>query len=334
MDAATKKNRLRLAELHSHLGASVSPPVLWSIAHDQGIKLPTKDYWEFEDMVVIKRPFADSGGVALLDEKYYKLTELIQSSPDALENAVRRVIGGAYRTNNIVVHELRFNPAKRNRGGERDLDYIILSVLNGIDRALLEYSDVRAGVILEMDRTFSYDLNEIIYKKACQYQARGVIGIDIAGPQHKAFDIREYEDIFKDAKRRGLGTTVHTGEEGDTEEMRFIVTALKPGRIGHGVIAATDPELMGLLKEASITLELCPTSNLNIGIMPSWEELERTYRILFDAGVLITINTDGPEMHNTNMKKELALLREHSVFTDSEIELLVQNSFDATFLEM
>lgn len=319
-----------MAELHSHLGASVASSVLWDIAHDQGIKLPTKDYWEFEDMVVIKRPVG--GGVKLLDEKYFKLTELIQSSPDALESAVRRVIGGAYRANNIVLHELRYDPAKRNRGGERDLDYIVLSVLNGVERGMLEYPDVKAGTILEMSRSFSYDLNEVIYKKACQYQQRGVIGIDIEGPQSSEFDIKDYVDIFRDAKDRGLGTTIHTGEEGDFDEMRFVVEEIKPDRIGHGVIAAQDERLLDSLKENNIVLELCPTSNLNIGIFPDWKSLRKCYRTLFEAGVRLTINTDGPEMHNTNITKEFALLKEHNVFNDAEAKSLVQNAFDATFL--
>lgn len=327
------KNRTKFAELHSHLGASVAPSVLWDIAHDQGIKLPTKEYWEFEDMVVIKRPFEDKGGVSLLDKKYYKLTELIQSSPDALENAVRRVIGGAYRASNIVVNELRFNPAKRNREGERDLDYIILSVLNGVERALLEYPDVRAGVILELDRSFSYELNEIVYKKACQYQHRGIIGIDIAGPQSSDFDIREYVHIFKDAREKGFGITIHTGEEGDFEEMQFILKELKPDRIGHGVLAAKDKSLMDVLVKHKVALELCPTSNLNIGIFKDWESLTKAYRTLFDAGVLLTINTDGPEMHNTNIVSEFALLKDKGIFNEAEIQTLIQNAFEVTFLK-
>lgn len=332
--AAEAHRRPALGELHSHLGASVAPPILWSIAHDQGIKLPTKDYWEFEDMVVIKKPFEDTlkSGVRLLDDNYYKLCELIQSSPEALSPAVRRVIGGAYRQNNVVLHELRFNPAKRNRAGERDLDYIILSVLSGIERAMLEYPEVRAGIIFELDRDFDYKLNKTLYKKALKYQSRGVIGIDVAGPQNKKFIMADYVDLFTDAKKRGFGVTIHTGEEGDTAEMRLVVEKIKPHRIGHGLKASRDKELMAMLVEQGIALELCPTSNLNIGILENWEELKKVYRALFEAGVMLTINTDGPEMHNTNLTHEFALLKEHGVFTEAEIADIAQNPFKVTFL--
>lgn len=330
---APEPKRQPLAELHSHLGASVAPSILWSIAHDQGMKLPTKDYWSFEQMVVIKEPFRDGDGVRRLDSKYYKLCELIQSSPTALAPAVRNVIGGAYRSNNIVLHELRFNPAKRNRAGERDLDYIILSVINGVERALLEYPMVNAGIIFELDRDFDCKLNTTLYEKARKYQNRGVVGIDVAGPQNDKFHMEEYVDLFVDARRRGFGVTIHTGEEGSADEMELVVDKIQPQRIGHGVIAANNPRLMGKLAEQGIALELCPTSNLNVGIFKSWKELARAYRTLFDAGVTLTINTDGPEMHGTNLTHELQLLEEHTVFSTDELRQIRENSFRVAFVK-
>ncbi|HEU6440025.1 MAG TPA: hypothetical protein VFC12_06260, partial [Terriglobales bacterium] len=128
--------RMPLAELHCHLGSAVTPAIMWGIAHEQGIKLPTKDYWQFREMITASARRGHSF------EKYLQLfhwTELIQSSPLAVERSVYEVIGGAYRKNNITTMELRFNPMKRNRGGEQDLDHIIAASLRGMDRAMLEY---------------------------------------------------------------------------------------------------------------------------------------------------------------------------------------------------
>src|ERR671938_742562 len=170
-----------LAELHTHLGGSVASDIMWSLAHEQGIHLPTRDYWEFDRMVTV----SDPRGVPDLDslDRIYHLTELIQSSPLAVERSVHAAIGGAYRSQRITTLELRFNPMKRNRGGERDLDHIIMAGLRGLDRASLEYPQVRAGLILMMDRTFSFDLNAIIVEKAMRWAPRGVVGVDIAGPR-------------------------------------------------------------------------------------------------------------------------------------------------------
>src|SRR5258708_3434884 len=124
-----------LAELHTHLGGSVASDILWSLAHEQGIALPVKDYWEFDRLVTV----SDPRGVANLDalDAIYHWTELIQSSPLAVEQSVHAAIGGAYRSQGITTLELRFNPMKRNRGGERDLDHIILAPIRWLDLALM-----------------------------------------------------------------------------------------------------------------------------------------------------------------------------------------------------
>src|ERR671938_1408283 len=170
-----------LAELHTHVGCSVASEIMWSLAHELGIALPTRDFWDFDRIVTV----SDPRGVPDLDslDRIYHLTELIQSSPLAVERSVHAAIGGAYRSQRITTLELRFNPMKRNRGGERDLDHIIMAGLRGLDRASLEYPQVRAGLILMMDRTFSFEQNAIIVDKAIRYAPSGVVGVDIAGPR-------------------------------------------------------------------------------------------------------------------------------------------------------
>src|ERR671930_581280 len=203
-----------LAELHTHLGGSVSSDILWTLAHEQGIALPVKDYWDFDRLVTV----SDPRGVANLDalDGIYHWTELIQSSPLAVERSVHAAIGGAYRSQGITTLELRFNPMKRNRGGERDLDHIILAAIRGLDRASLEYPQVRAGLILMMDRTFDARLNEIIVRKAIRWASRGIVGIDIAGPRRGPgkYDYTQIVPMVETARAAGLGVTIHVGEEG------------------------------------------------------------------------------------------------------------------------
>ncbi len=324
-------DRIPLADLHSHLGGAAHPAVLWTLAHDQGITLPTKDYWTFKKMVTIPRG-THVKGVTALDRDKYHWTELIQSSPLAMELTVQNTIGGAYRANNVVLHELRFNPMKRNRAGERDLDYTIIAAIRGMEKALFEYPGVSAGLIMMLDRSFPYKLNEIIYEKVLKYQRRGIIGIDIAGPYTKGFSLKKYLDLFLDARARGLGVTIHTGEEGALDEMRFVVEKIQPHRIGHGFLAARDTRLMGALKEQGITLELCPTSNLNIGVIKNIREMKHLYRRLYDAGVKLTINSDGPEMHDTNLWRELTFLQKNKIFTRRELQGIRENAVQATFI--
>jgi adenosine deaminase len=312
----------------------VHPSVMWTLAHEQGIALPVKDYWDFEGLISI----AGARGVAGLPEldAIYKWTELIQSSPLAVERSVHGAIGGAYRRQNITTLELRFNPMKRNRGGERDLDHIILAAIRGLDRAELEYPQVRVGLILMMDRTFSLDLNAIVVEKAIRWAPRGIVGVDIAGPRPGSgrYPYAELAPLVDEARRAGLGVTVHVGEEGGPDglaEIVEVIEALRPDRIGHGILAATDEAVMAGLREQGIVLEICPTSNLLTKALTDEEALRDTVRTFADRGVRFTVATDGPEMMHTHLSDELELLERIGALSADELRTANALGHEAAF---
>ncbi len=324
-----------LAELHTHLGGSVASDILWSLAHEQGIALPVKDYWEFEALVTV----SDPRGVENLDalDAIYHWTELIQSSPLAVERSVHGAIGGAYRSQRITTLELRFNPMKRNRGGERDLDHIILAAVRGLDLANLEYPQVRAGLILMMDRTFDARLNEIVVEKAIRWADRGVVGVDIAGPRPGGgrYDYTQLTPMVEAAREAGLGITIHVGEEGGDmgrEELGEVLEHLRPDRIGHGILAAGDAELEAMLRDLGVVLEICPTSNLLTKALPNEEAVRDTFRAFTAAGVAFSIATDGPEMMRTHLRDELELLRRIGALDDAELEEANERGHAASFI--
>jgi adenosine deaminase len=325
--------RAGLAELHTHLGGSVHPAVMWTLAHEQGITLPVKDYWDFEQLVSV-----DARGVDGLPELdgIYRWTELIQSSPLAVERSVHGAIGGAYRRQNITTLELRFNPMKRNRGGERDLDHIILAAIRGLDRAELEYPQVRAGLILMMDRTFTPEQNAIIVEKAIRWSPRGIVGIDIAGPRPGPgrYPYRDLGPLVEQARSAGLGVTIHVGEEGGADglaEIGEVAEALRPERIGHGILAAGDEETMRVLHETGIVLEICPTSNLLTRALPDEYALRDTVRTFADRNVRFTIATDGPEMMKTHLSDELELLERIGALDGDELAAVNDIGHEAAF---
>ena len=321
--------RKELAELHFHLGQAVDPHILWSIAHEQGIKLPSKDYWEFFDLVTLGRKTSVSW------EDYHELfkwTELIQSSPTAMERSLYEVLGGAYRANNITLLEPAFNPMFRNRGGERDLDQIILAALRGMERGLAEFPNVRAGIILLLDRRLPLATNEIIVKKAIKYKSRGIVGIDIAGPLAEGFNYDDYASLFQTARDAGLKTTVHTGEDGTAEEMEHVLKVLPLDRLNHGFRCYTSKPLMETVREKNLTLCLCPTSNMRVGFIRDGAHLKEVVRTLYDNGVKFCINTDNPSMLKTNLTKELELLREYEILSEDEIDQTIRWAFEATFV--
>ena len=319
------------AELHTHLGGSVDPPILWSIAHRQGIRLPTKDYWEFEAMITMS-PNDRNRDLQEMNRRFYQWTELIQSSPEAMQESVSSVIGGGYRKCNLVLQELRFNPMFRNRRGERDLDHIINAARWGLELAVLEYPQVRAGLILITDRGLTLEQNQIIVEKALKYHGRGVVGIDLAGPNSRSFSMKKHAPLFQRAKAEGLGVTLHCGETGDFDEMRYVVQEIAPHRIGHGLAAARDPKLMETIAAAGITLELCPTSNIKNSMVRDRRELKSIVRTFLKHGVPLTVNTDGPELYHTNVFKEQQFLLQMGAMSEKEIARCNRQAFKATFL--
>ncbi|HZW00745.1 MAG TPA: amidohydrolase family protein [Candidatus Deferrimicrobium sp.] len=325
---AVLSRKIPLTELHCHLGGAVAPAIMWGIAHSQGIRLPSKDYWEFREMITVsaRRGRSFDGYLQL-----FHWTELIQSSPLAVERAAYEVIGGAYRKNHVTTMELRFNPMKRNRGGEQDLDHIISAAIRGMDRAMLEYP-VKPGLILCLDRAFPVHLNEIIAEKAIAYRGRGVVGVDIAGPESNAFHPADYRALFRRCRKKDLGITVHTGESGPVEEIAAVIEELEPDRIGHGVKAAYDQRTMGLIRERGITLEICPTSNLNSRVVSGWDEFKWIFDTFRQNGVRYTINTDGPEMLKTYIRDELASLARHDILSVEEQEQAAAWAREASFV--
>ena len=319
-------------DLHNHLGAAVHPSILWSIAHRQGIKLPSKNYWDFEDMITMTGSEKNKN-LHDMDKNFFHWTELIQSSPEAIEESVKGTIAGGYRKSNIVVHELRFNPMKRNRGGERDLDHIIMSAIWGLEKAMLEYPQVKAGIILMMDRTLAFKQNEIIVNKAIKYKDQGIIGVDLAGPNRKDFKMASLKPLFEKARDAGLGITVHTGEENQLDEMRYVVEEIRPARIGHGVESVKDKELMKKIAAKKIILEICPTSNLRNNVVKSITDLKKALRTLLNNKIKFAICTDGPEMYRTNIANEQKFLLDNKILTQKEIDWATKNAFTSSFIK-
>lgn len=316
-----------LVDLHLHLGSASTPHFLWELAHEQGSRLPEKDYWSFIDSITIKEKTTYAKYLSFFD-----ITELVQSSTFAVEKATHEAISRAYRKGNIQTIEVRFNPMLRNKGGEQDLDKIIFSALVGMKKACLEYP-VKAGLLLMMDRRFPKGKNDVIAKKAARFASEGVVGLDIAGPLTDTFRVEDLVDAVHTAKEAGLGITIHTGEVTSAEEVQKVVTLLKPNRIGHGIRSIDDPQLLEQLAKENIVLEVCPTSNIQTQAAKDWEDIKNILATLKSAGVPVTINSDGPELLGTSVKEEFEKLVEKGILTPDDVMTCTETAKKATFIK-
>jgi adenosine deaminase len=325
-----------LTELHLHVGGAVAPHILWEMAHAQGMKLPVRGYFEFVELVT-----ATPDKVKSLDdylEILHRWTERIQSGPHSIERAIYEVLAKEYRGSRVATMELRFNPMKRNLGGERDLDHIIHAALRGMDRACLEYN-LKAGLIFCLAREFPTELNEIMVEKAIRYRPRGVVGIDLAGTERQRSELdpasaERFAGMFARARDAGLGTTVHTGETPHTAADGVVaaVERLRPHRIGHGIRAAYSEEAMERLRDAGVVLEICPTSNLHTRAVSGLDELRFILRTFLEHEVKFTINTDATYMLGTDLRREVELLVTAGILTGSEVARCFAIAAEASFL--
>src|SRR5205085_7959313 len=140
-------------------------------------------------------------------------------------------------------------------------------------------------------REFPVELNEILVKKAIRYRSRGVVGVDLAGPERFALElgseVEAYAELFDRARAGGLGVTIHTGETPLTgvPGMLVVMDKWRPSRIGHGIAAAHSDEAMRKLVERDIVLEVCPSSNLRTRVVGGIDDLGRVLRTFGERDV-------------------------------------------------
>ncbi|HUC89276.1 MAG TPA: adenosine deaminase [Patescibacteria group bacterium] len=320
-----------LAELHAHLGTSISPSVLWQIAHESGIKLPTGDFEEFRNYIMLS-PSHKQKLEIYFKNIYHPLLDRLSSGALAVEQATYQTMVSAYR-DNVTVIELRNNPMKHNRNAEFDLDYIIMAMLRGMERALLECPNLKAGLIFCMAREFPIEQNAIILEKAIKYHKRGVVGIDVAGPAVASFKFKHYADIFSKAHKAGLKVTVHSGETDDTCDMWDALEYAKPQRIGHGIRAADDPALMKELVKRKVVLEVCPLSNLVTKAVGNMDDIKRILHTFVEQDVPFCINTDWPEViEGCHLRRQYTMLYEKGLLSQDQLTKCAKIAFEASFV--
>ena len=236
-------------------------------------------------------------------------------------------IGISDRKDNFTFHEIEIFKG--------DTIYLFSDGLadqfGGQDDKKFGYRKFREHLLKNNSNTMSD--NKIILEKAIKYKKAGIIGVDVAGPERKKFDMKKYKPLFEKARAAGLGITIHSGEAGTLEELRYVVNEIKPDRIGHGILCVKDKKIMQAIVENNITLEICPSSNIHNSVVKNIGELKTIIKTLKKNNIKFTVNTDGSEMYDTNLFKEQELLRKAGILSKEDIERCTNWSFEASFVK-
>lgn len=225
----------------------------------------------------------------------------------------------------LIYAEIRFAPSLHCRKGLTQ-QMAINSALKGIDRAVSEHPSIQIGLIICFlvgdDRHHKDTL-----KAAQRYYGHGVCGMDMAGGEGLV-PLESYRELFNIVKASGIPFTIHAGERGSFQN---VMTAVGFGarRIGHGIAAMDSSECIKMLKEASVTLECCYTSNIQTKAVSSF--MSHPIRMLYDKGIKVTVNTDNTTVSDTDLEREHEKLRQVFGFSDAEFMEMDRFALEAAF---
>ena len=308
------------AELHQHLDGALRPATAVELAADAGIALGGVE----DARARLVAPPRCRDQAELLT--YFDLPiSLLQTAP-ALTRVSAELIEDL-ADDGVRYAELRWAPRLHLEAG-LNVEEVIAAVAAGITRAA-ESLGARAplvGLIVTAMRSHPPAANVRLAEAAGDFGAP-VVGFDLAGPE-AAYPAPPHAAAFVAAERGGLATTAHAGEVAGPER---VVEALDLGvrRIAHGVTAAQDAEVMALLRARDVTLDLCPTSNVQAGIVP--DLASHPLALLHRAGVSVTISTDDRTVSDVTLSEELARSSTIIGLTDAELATIALNAFRRAF---
>ncbi len=303
------------AELHLHLEGAIESETVLELARSHGQDIdPAQlgkmfEYSDFTGFLMCFRAITQQlqtpGDYELIT---YRLMERLRR-----ENVLHAEV---YVSVGVILYWGRnwhdiFEGLERGRQrGERDFDVSLYWIADAV-------------------RHFGTDACQRVVDEAAKLMDRNVIGFGIGGDERRAGP-ELFGDVYASAARQGLRLTCHAGETVGPESVWGALRHLGAERIGHGLTAHRDPELMKHLRESQIPVEVSVTSNVRTGCCGSVRD--HPIRQFYDGGLLVTLNTDDPALFGTTICREYQVAQDVYGFTDEELEHLAMNSFRASFL--
>lgn len=318
------------AELHLHLEGTVDPPTLsqLSLRHNQPLSTENNRYniegsGDFLSEPDVERlySYTDFKGFMVA---FKRVTERLRD-PEDYELITYRLMEKLSQQNVLhaevyvsvgVIHwrGQQFEPIfegmeRGRRRGERDFGVSLLWIFDAV-------------------RHFGIDAAKKVFDAAALLRDRNVVGIGLGGIERDG-PAENFKDLYKQAAGQGLRLTVHAGETMGPES---VWAALNIGaeRIGHGFSIPSDPELVEVLAQKQVPVEVCISSNLRTGVCGSLKQ--HPVKMMFDHGLMVTLNTDDPEMFQTTLNHEYELAQQEFGFCDDHLLEIARNSFEASFL--
>jgi adenosine deaminase len=305
------------AELHVHLEGTAPPALVRRLAERNGIAVPegvfkSDDEFEWSDFLHFLRTYDLAASVIRTQQDYRDVTyEYLASC--AAEDA--------------VYVELIASPDHAAAVGLSDADHYD-AIAQGIDDARADHG-IEARIVIAAIRNYGVEAAETIARNHADDRHPYVVGFNLVGDE-AAWPPEQFARAYEIAAGSGLGCTVHAGEHAGAEAVREALR-LPISRMSHGVRAIEDPEVVKALAERGTVLEVCPSSNVELGLYPSYED--HPLGALRDAGVRVTLGSDDPPYFACSIGSQYALARERMGFDEEQLRVMTRLAVEASFAE-
>jgi adenosine deaminase len=309
------------AEIHLHLEGIASVDTIWDLIQKYDLNIKG-----VQSKADLKKKYY----IKSLDEFISLYMNVIQDSFKEIEDLdeLFHDAGKYLNRNNIVYSEIFFAPSRFLLNGF-SFKKLIQKLTEGSNILKKQYhTDTR--FIIDVSRSFGIDNAMKNCNLTLKYLTDCIVGIGLGGSERHG-PAKDYEKVFKKAAKNKLHVVAHAGEDVGPESIWDAVKHLTIERIGHGISAIFDTELMQYLADQQIPLEVCPTSNLITKRYATRYE-DHPIKVLYEKGVNVTLNSDDPALFGADLVDEYLHLLDHGVLSMSQLLKILKNTIYATFL--
>ncbi|MFI5732965.1 adenosine deaminase [Kribbella sp. NPDC051587] len=304
------------AELHVHLEASLEPELLFTLAERNEVSLPWSSLdelraaYSFTGLEHFLPLLFQAASVLRRGQDFYDLTHayLTRAAADGVRRTEMFLGVQTFLEAGVPIGDQVDSALAAIADARRDL---------GIDGALMVTSQRHRS------QADALEVLDLIAPWGDQ-----IIGIGL-GAAERGNPPAKFAQYYETARNRGYRTTIHAGEDGPADYVSEALDVCRPDRIDHGVAAATDPALVTRLRDEGIPLTVCPLSNVALQVVPSMAE--HPLRMLFEAGVVVTVNSDDPPYFGGYVNDNYVAVHEHLGLDNAVLAELARNSFRASF---
>jgi adenosine deaminase len=318
-------------ELHRHLTGSIDSMMAIRIATKYQVPLPTYLSFQLDELLFGNRT------VRSLPEYFnsWKILNRLFTSCSAVRDIIMEVVREASE-DNIIYLELRTGP----HGFLGKDSYSFEEFINAFSAGAIE-AENKFGVIVRcilgiprhvFVKVPSPQRNTMFRSMiSIMESVRSVfVGVDLNGDE-RAAPGQEFDSLFRIAQERGFGITVHAGETGPISNVEHALRSAGAARIGHGLAAVRDPKVLSEIAERNVALEICPTSNEILGLIPDPRALP--LNILDNYGITYVICSDNPARNRVSLSEELFKVASAFSYSENRLQMLLQQTIDKSFAD-